>query len=214
MATLQRSTHPLLLLVQQGEGKHLDFKQTVSSARKIAKSLVAFANTGGGQVLIGIKDNGSIVGASTEEEAYMIESASNFYCDPIVPYHLIEHNYMGKMVLEVLIPESRTKPHFALCEDNKWWAYVRVNDKCVLASKVQLDVFRRDAFQDPTLIEFTSKEKALLEYLQQHERITLKQYCKMLNISRRIGSRILVDLIRAGVLFVHTTEKEEFYTMA
>lgn len=45
-------------LVSEGEHCHQDFKFEISDARKIARSLSAFANTEGGRLLIGVKDNG------------------------------------------------------------------------------------------------------------------------------------------------------------
>lgn len=45
-------------LVAEGEHIHQDFKFAISDARKIAKSLSAFANTEGGRLLVGVKDNG------------------------------------------------------------------------------------------------------------------------------------------------------------
>ena len=114
----------------------------------------------------------------------------------------------------VEIDASNTKPHFALGEDQKWWAYIRVKDKSVLASKIVLDVLKKESNGESALIEFTSKEKALLEYLELNERITLKEYCNLINISRRRASRILVNLVLSGVIRVHSTEKTEFYTAA
>ena len=69
-------------LITEGEHVHQDFKFAISDARKIAKSLSAFANTGGGRLLIGVKDNGKIAGIRSEEELYMIEAAATMYCKP------------------------------------------------------------------------------------------------------------------------------------
>jgi predicted HTH transcriptional regulator len=51
-----------------------------------------------------------------------------------------------------------------------------------------------------------------LEYLDKNERITSKEYSLMLNLSRRSTHRILVNLVLSGVIRLHTTEKEEYYT--
>ena len=71
-------------LVAEGEHEHQDFKFEISDARKIARSISAFANTGGGRLLVGVKDNGKIAGIRSEEEIYMIEAAANMYCQPKV----------------------------------------------------------------------------------------------------------------------------------
>lgn len=47
-------------LIDEGEHVHQDFKFAISDARKIAKSISAFSNTGGGRLLVGVKDNGKI----------------------------------------------------------------------------------------------------------------------------------------------------------
>ena len=59
-------------LIAEGEHQQQDFKFEISDARKIAKTLSAFANTDGGRLLIGVKDNGKIAGVRSEEEKYII----------------------------------------------------------------------------------------------------------------------------------------------
>ncbi|MBE6307665.1 MAG: ATP-binding protein, partial [Bacteroidales bacterium] len=72
-------------LIAQGEHVQQDFKYEISDARKIARTLSAFANTLGGRLLIGVKDNGRIAGVRSEEEMYMIEAAAQLYCTPFYP---------------------------------------------------------------------------------------------------------------------------------
>jgi len=208
------AVHPLKKMILEGEGVTQDFKKTITNPRKIAKSLVAFANTRGGRLLVGVRDNGSIAGADVHEEGHMIEAAANFFCDPPIRYELFQHEYQGLRVLEVVIPESRTKPHRAKGEDDRYMVYIRVNDKSVLASKVVVDVLRREAAGEPTVIAYTDKEQALLDYLARHERISLAEYVRLVNTSRRTALRSLVNLVAAGVVRVHHTESPEFYTLA
>ncbi|RLD81534.1 MAG: ATP-binding protein, partial [Bacteroidetes bacterium] len=59
-------------LIKQGENQYQDFKFVINDSKKIARSLVAFANTDGGRLLVGIKDNGNITGVKTEEEFHMV----------------------------------------------------------------------------------------------------------------------------------------------
>ena len=85
-------------LIAEGEHQQQDFKFEISDARKIAKSLSAFANTDGGRLLIGVKDNGRIAGVRSEEEKYMIEAAAQLYCIPEVEYTLQTFIVEGKQV--------------------------------------------------------------------------------------------------------------------
>ncbi len=200
-------------MIFEGEGVSLDFKKTITSCEKIARTMVAFANNKGGKLLIGIYDDGTIKGVKSEdEERYMITKAATEFASPPLSPQFEEVYVDDKLVLVVDIPESAEKPHYALAEDGKWWVYVRVKDKSVLASKVVVDVLKRSVEKEGVLIEYSAKEKALLEYLDKAARITIKECCDLLKIGRRRAQRLLVDLILSGIIRINTTEKEEFYT--
>ncbi|HTI61679.1 helix-turn-helix domain-containing protein [Mucilaginibacter sp.] len=199
----------------EGEGVTLDFKKTITSCEKIARTMVSFANNKGGRLLIGVADDGTIKGVKSEdEERYMITRAAQMFSKPALEPKFEEIYVDDKMVLVVEIPESDTKPHYALAEDGKWWVYVRVKDKSVLASKIVVDVLRHQADSKGVLIEYSTNEKALLQYLDEKQRINVQEYCKLLKLSRRSAQRILVNMVLSGVLRIHTTEKEEYYTAA
>src|ERR1700710_24501 len=153
-------------LIFDGEGVSLDFKKTITSCEKIAKTMVSFANNRGGRLLIGVADDGTIKGVKSEdEERYMITRAAHMFARPALE-PIFEEKYVDdKLVLIVDIEPSTTKPHYALAEDGKWWVYVRVKDKSVLASKIVVDVLKRSSDNNGVFIEYSAKEKALLEYL-------------------------------------------------
>lgn len=202
-------------LIFNGEGVTLDFKKTITSCEKIARTMVSFANNQGGRLLIGVADDGRIVGVkSEEEEKYMITQAAHFYSRPALEPIFEEVYIDDKTVLVVEIPESDTKPHYALGDDKKWWVYIRVNDKSVLASKIVVDVLKRSSSEHGVLLQYSDKERELLHYLASNERITAKEHSKLFKLSRRNSNRILVNLILTGVIQLHTTEKEEYYTAA
>ncbi|MEJ2902612.1 AlbA family DNA-binding domain-containing protein [Pedobacter panaciterrae] len=200
-------------LILQGEGTTLDFKKTITNNEKIAKSLVAFANNKGGQLLIGVADDGSIKGVKSEdEERYMITKSAHQFCKPAIEPEFEEIYIDDKLVLVVKIAESDTKPHYALDENKKWWVYYRVNDKSILASKIIVDVIKKSSKVNGQLITYTEQEKKLFEHLNLEGRITLKQFSKLTRSSYRQAQKILVSLILSGVIKPHTSDKEEFFT--
>jgi predicted HTH transcriptional regulator len=200
-------------LIFEGEGVSLDFKKTISSCEKIARTMVSFANNKGGRLLIGVADDGTITGVKSEdEERYMITKAAHLFSKPALEPVFEEVYVDDKLVLVVDTAQSIIKPHYALAEDGKWWVYVRVKDKSVLASKVVVDVLKHASSNDGVFIQYSSNEKSLLEYLEKSERITVKEYCNLLNLTRRRAQSILVDLVLSGIIRIHTTEKEEYYT--
>lgn len=204
--------HPIFSLIAQGEGLKLDFKQVIQNPRKIAKSMVSFANTEGGVLLIGVRDNGSIAGVKTEDEIHMLDLAAGFHCKPEITYHAEEIVVDGKLVIKATIPKGTDKPYYARGEDDKWWVYVRVNDKCILASKTSVDFMRNQ--QRPAKVTLGKLEQSILSFIGQREKSTLADICKKFNLGKRRASRILVDLMRLQAIRSHTTEKAEFYTSA
>lgn len=213
------SHQDVLKLIEEGEGFHIEFKRRVTSPEKIAKPMIAFANTKGGIILLGVDDDGTIIGVESEKtEVELLGFAGAKYCDPPIEPMIDIVPFNGKDVIVVTIKESPQKPHQYLGEDEDSGGtkvYIRVNDKTVLASKEVVKILRDEGPDgEPLEITIGENERRLFRYLEQNERITLRQFSKLVNISERRASRILVKLVRAGVLRIHTLEKEDFYTLA
>ncbi len=205
--------HHIQTLIAQGEHQHLDFKFEISDARKIAKSFVAFANTGGGKLLIGVKDNGVIAGIRTEEEQYMAEAAASYYCTPPVPYSLCKWEREGKTVLEVDIPEGTRKPYYVKQKDASPVAYVRVADENMKACNVQIIAWKRQQHPEGLLIVDTENKSRLLDYLKIHICITFSAVCKLLIMSRKKAEQLLADLVYLNILEVEYSSDKVLFRM-
>lgn len=206
-------------IIEGGENSNVEFKRKFTEPEKIAKEMIAFANTKGGKILFGIDDDKSVVGVESEKgEIEYIDLAARFYCEPEIKYTIDIMHIYRKDVIVANIPESRTKPH-RLVENGKddedlTKVYIRVKDKSMLASKETIRVLRKlNPDSPPQIINLGDKERALLEYLGKNDRITLRQFREMLNLSNRRASRILVNLVRADLIRLHNIEKEDFYTL-
>jgi predicted HTH transcriptional regulator len=210
----------LKLLIDEGEGFALEFKRKVSTPVKIAKTLMSFANTKGGIVLFGVDDDHSIVGVGSEkEEMELIQTAASLYCDPPLEPIIDTVPYKGRDVVVVTVEESDQKPHYLNVNDEEnsggTRVYIRVNDKTVEASKEVVRIIQAENPDSaPLRIAIGDAERRLFDYLNENERITVKQFAKLVNISNRRASRSLIQLVRASVLRIHTLEKEDFYTRA
>lgn len=187
-------------MILEGEHQQQDFKYCISDSKKIARSLVAFANTDGGRLLIGVKDNGNIAGVRSDEEFYMIESAAKIYSKPEINFSSRQHTVDNKVVLEVIIETSANKPHFAQDEDQKWWAYYRLADENKLASKVMIEVWRKQQNPQGIFINYSDHEKFLLDYLAEHESISHSAYARKAKISYKEAENILSDFIVLGIV--------------
>jgi predicted HTH transcriptional regulator len=192
---LRAKVHYIVDLISQGENIHQDFKFVINDSRKIARSLVAFSNTKGGRLLIGVKDNGSLVGVRTDEEFHMIGAAADLYCRPKVMFQTRDWNVSGKRILEIIIPESENKPHLALDENNRWMAYIRVADENILANSVLLKSWQKAKSPAGININYSDAGKLLLTYLDENEYISISSFLKLAKISYQRAVNILSDFI-------------------
>ena len=197
-------------LISEGEHIHQDFKFAISDARKIAKSLSAFANTEGGRLLVGVKDNGKIAGVRSEEEIYMVEAAATLYCRPELELETHIYHIEGKDVLEVQINESTQKPIYALDENNHPWAYVRIKDENILGNPIHLNIWKHDREEKKVIITYTQREQQVLTILKQQGALTLGQCSKLTRMNRKQISRLLADFIRFGLVEQYF-EEHTFY---
>ncbi len=195
-----KKKHHILELIEQGEHQQLDFKFEVSDSKKIARTLSAFANTDGGTLLIGVKDNGNITGVRSDEEYYMIEAAANIYCNPKVSFSVKEWNMSGKAVLEVKIEQSNHKPHLAPDKDNKPKAYIRVADENILANDILLLAWKKREKKDGIHLKISEPVKLLLNYLENHLYITSSHFCKIAHLNYYIAKNILSDMLAIDAL--------------
>lgn len=187
-------------LILQGEHQKQDFKYCISDSRKIARTLVAFANTDGGRLLIGVKDNGRIAGVRSDEEYYMVESAAKLYSKPEIHFSTKQHSIEGKTVLEVLVEPSSEKPHFARDEEGKWWAYFRKYDENRLASKVMLEVWKKQNSKEGILINYSEDEKILLDYLENNEKISVSKYARIAHLPYKKAEQIIINFRSLNIL--------------
>lgn len=204
-------------LVSLGEGPHIEFKLRIPDGSRVVKEIAAFANTGGGRVLIGVADEGEIVGVrDAEEEEYALAEALRQHADP--PIEVSVHRIpvtRRREVLLVEVPVSDRKPHFVTEEGGRerGTAYVRVNDMSVEASREAVRLMRSGDGERDVRFEFGEKEYRLMRYLDEYGRITVEQFARLANVPKSQASQTLVLLTRARILSIHLTSNGDFFTV-
>ena len=210
----------LINMIEEGENIQVEFKRKFSSFEKIAKEIIAFANTKGGCILFGVDDNKDIVGVESEkEEAALVQEAALKYCEPPIDIKLEYMNVRNKEIVIAVIEESANKPHRFqdyqnTLDINSAVVNVRVNDKSIPASKEMIRIMRAQAGNLPLKKYFIGEnEKIVFTFLAKNETITVKQLSQLANISERRASRTLVKMVRANLLMIHTKDNgEEFFS--
>lgn len=200
-------------LIKEGEHQMLDFKFEISDSRKIARSLVAFANTDGGRLLIGVKDNGNISGIRSEEEKHMIQTASDLFCKPKVAFEAKEWVVNGKTVLEIYVPKSKYHKHKAPDHNNIYKVYIRVKDQNIIANRILLKIWKYENNKQSVKVTFTDAEKFFLKYLNVNDRITIDEFVEKAEIGKKEAEQILVNFTLINLVKIEITEKDVFFTL-
>ena len=188
--------HYLLSLIKEGEHQQQDFKYRVSDARKLARSVSAFANTDGGRLLIGVRDDGHLSGVRSEEEIFMMHQAAYQYCKPEPSIKFDTYHVDGRTIVIATVPPSDKKPVCAEDEDGKSRAYIRIADENIVASPVHLALWRETQKTRGSVMTYDEAVRQLLDAMEGF--LTLNQIVKRSNLPRHQVIALLARLIRFG----------------
>ena len=192
-------------LIKEGEHQQQDFKYRVSDAKKLAKSVSAFANTKGGRLLIGVRDDGNMSGVRDEEEIYMMHQAAYRYCRPqasikfdtyqVAPPHTANGGRGLRTIVIATVPPSDKRPICAIDNEGHQRAYIRIDDENIVASPVHLAIWREAQNPQGTMMTYTDTVRKLIGTLQ-GQRLTLNQLVRHSAIPRHKVITLLARLIR------------------
>jgi predicted HTH transcriptional regulator len=204
-------------LVRQGEGQQLEFKLKSNHPDKIMKEVVAFANSEGGKLLIGVADNKELIGLKyPDEDEYIISKSIEKFIFPEVNYKLQKirlDNEKEILIYDILASEN--KPH---CLDLKGIPderkiFVRSADKSIQASKEVKEILKGKKKDKGYKFAYGEKENLLMKYLDSNKEITVRTFSEIAEIPKKIASRTLVLLVLAGVLKVNPSEIEDTFSV-
>lgn len=211
---MKSKIHHIKKLISEGEHQQLDFKFEISDAAKIARSLVAFANTDGGKLLIGVKDNGVMRGIRSDEEKYMLENAAQSYCQPEVEFTTKEWAIDDKVILEVDIPYSKKHIHKAPDNEGNYKAYVRVKDQNLLANGVLMKVWTKRKKNQKIRFVYSIPVQEVLFYLRENPFITIGIAKEISGLNKYKTEHLLSDLILLEVIELELSATDEIYKLA
>lgn len=191
-------------LALRGEGSHLEFKKKANFPEKIVKELVAFANTMGGRLLLGVDDNGTVSGTrDIEGEVFVLEKAINQLIEPQLTYTVEVLKINEKKGVAVFsISEGLKKPYSVREQSNtaQRTTFVRCGDESLKASKEMRQILRRRNSERDERFVYGDKEQVLMRMLDERKEVTLEEFSKEAKIPKFIASKTLVKLVLANLL--------------
>ena len=200
----------LLNMIREGEHQQQDFKYRVADACKLAKSVSAFANTDGGRLLIGVRDDGHLSGVRSEEEIYMMHQAAYKYCKPEASIKFDTYHVDGRNIVVATVPPSIKRPVCALDEENRLRAYIRINDENIVASPVHLALWRESQKSQGAMITYNDDIRRLLDVIQSP--MMLNQIVRQSRLPRPKVITLLARLIRFGTLRWEYTNQQFLFS--
>ncbi|NOY79328.1 MAG: transcriptional regulator, partial [Calditrichaeota bacterium] len=205
-------------LISRGEDFHTEFKGKLPNRESLAKTITCFANSDGGKLVVGISDEGKILGVSDLDGAMRaIDDVAYNRCSP--PITVVQETVPidGKTVLVVHIPKGTQRPY----RTRSGQFYVRSSNRCRQASREEmLRMFQavQSVFYDETPVagasdvdvDWDSFKVFLSHFLELNVPDSdLKLYFKNLRLWSGEGFPTM-----AGILFFGKQQPQKFFPHA
>lgn len=203
-------------LVKQGEGERLEFKKKANHPDRIINELVAFANTSGGLLFIGVDDDGTISGLKFPEEdrLHVLELMEQ----KIRPKLLVKsgvtplNQRTGIVWLQVMNVSNRIYSVVDDPEHEQGTVYYRIKDESVKASPELRRILRNSGKPRGRTIQFSEIESSVLKALETVGESSLAELVIRTGIKKKIVSNCLVNLVLANVLRIIPGQPEDLFT--
>lgn len=217
---MQIGPEELLELLQQREGRTLEFKQGLPRAEKAARTLCAFANTRGGTLLVGVTDKGEPYGVARAKEVMAtLRTLAEEQLSPAISIQTTSVELDGKSIVVARVSASRWKPHAVLREEREPEVVVRVGASNRAATGATLTALRSTPRTgkpaDPL-------ERRVLEWIASRSTrarlpggdATVARFAKANNVGLQRARRAFVKLERDGFLVAHGRGGARVYGLA
>lgn len=192
----------------------LEFKRKVAHPDKVVRELIAFANTEGGTLLIGVNDDGSLPGVPyPEEEILEVKKAIQKYAAPrfAIKSEILALN-KKKFVVRLLVQPHPQRPVHFIHPGGKKECFVRHQDQSLKASFEMREIIRQRKWKKDIHFPYGDAESKLFSFLARHGTITLSQFCGLVPLARKDASARLVNLVLANMLRITPSEKGDTYS--
>lgn len=203
----------IVQLVKQGEGQFVEFKKKANHPEKIIREVVAFANSGGGNLFIGVDDDRTISGLKyPEDDEFVLTKAIQELCKPAIEFEVKIVRVSDLEIVHYYIKEGNRKPYFAFLDKKHKYgkSFIRVADHSIQASYEMRQILKRSNRSSAPIV-FEEKTKQLFEYFKSHQEITLSQYMELSGLDKKLASNKLINLALSGALKIQPREGEDLF---
>lgn len=168
----------LIEQIQNGESKTLELKEALPKNENIAKTVIAFSNTSGGKLIIGVNDNREITGINDNELFNIQDKIASVIadnCSPGIMPEIYSVNVEGKLLLVIEIVRGNLKPYFLKNQGKADGTYIRIgatNRVADLDTIAELERQKRHiSFDEEICYDVTFDQLDIYPILQRFENI-------------------------------------------
>ncbi len=180
----------LIESIKKGEDKRLELKIKFPSNEAIAKTVIAFSNTSGGKLVIGVNDDREIVGVNEDkifEYEEKISSIVSDLCYPAILPEIYAQNINEKVVLVVEIFRGPILPYYLKNKGKLGGVYIRVGSTNRIADEIMITELQRQrfnkSFDEEENFEFEIKNLSLEKIYDEFVKMDKKcDYEKLKNL--------------------------------
>ena len=213
MAHLCPMSH-VLRMIAEGEHQQQDFKTRIDDSRKIARTLVAFANADGGRLLVGVKDNGTVCGVRVDEELHMVEAAAEMYCRPAVAFRSQVWKADIRSVVEIVVEPSRHRPHRCEVGEGRWEAYLRLEDENIKVNAVLARCWNHAFRADRPAFEYDRNVGRLFKSWRKGKLLGFRQVARTVKRPPTSVEELLALLVGWGIVEMVLGDRNFMYGLA
>ena len=121
--------NPLLLDILLGESKTLEFKQELPAGDQVAKTVISFANTSGGKLVIGVNDQRELIGLGDCDVFDLMDQISSIIhdlCQPTLLPEIYVENVNGYELLVIQVSRGALLPYYLKNKGKDQGCYIRL----------------------------------------------------------------------------------------
>jgi ATP-dependent DNA helicase RecG len=203
-------------LLQSQESKTLEFKQDLSSHESVLRTLIAFANTSGGILLIGVEDKTKYI-LGVDDPLTTEERLANIISDGISPRLVpnIEISPWRKTyLLSVEVYPSNNRPHFLKAKGLDKGTYIRIGSTNRLADSVMIQelqrVTRLESYDEQPIMELNSEAidfRAASELFSGFKKLH-QSHLEILKLTTKYQGR---DVPTVGGMILFGRDREKYF---
>jgi predicted HTH transcriptional regulator len=183
----------VIQLLNQGEGQSVEFDKVIPSPDDIAREYVAFANSDGGKLILGIDDkNKHLMGAEIEADTIdKLTALGRDKCVPAITPHIEILEQGGKKVLIITINEGDEKPY-------------RTDDICYIRdgniSRPAREKEEEEIKSPWAGKDLNKRQKRAMQFIAEHGAITNREFREAFNVSHKTAHIELTMLVEKKIL--------------